>query len=339
MFLRGLREERNRSTLPPVVAVVGTEAYLRLHTLQGVQELLEREHGTVTRTDLEGDATDPPRFVENVSGRLLSGDWQFVVLDNTAGKQVWLETKERRDVLETVLRRPPDGTCLAIVARTMPRTTKVAALVDERGLRVDCDPLPQDVLRDWLMRQARGFELTMTADTAEAFIRYVGPDMNQLASELEKIDIYLGAQRQITPTVLRDVATFNGTAKTWDLLEHLGRRDARRALEALSILLAHGHNAYEIVGLLAWRLRQHWQAAGQLADGASMQHAIRMAGVPPFAADQFRRAQVSMSLDRCRWLHDLLLRVDRKADDLEIGQKLWFFVIQATDNPRKPQAG
>jgi DNA polymerase-3 subunit delta len=70
----------------------------------------------------------------------------------------------------------------------------------------------------------------------------------------------------------------------WQLVDAVGRRDAGRALRALSEVYDPSDRGLRLVGVLAWSTRQLLKFESATRAGSRPPEAAKAAGVPPFKA-------------------------------------------------------
>lgn len=315
-----------KAPLLPVYAVVGPEGYLRRQAVRAVHKLVEQLRGSTGRTRLLSEETDIPRFRRTCAMRLLGYTAHVVTLDLARGES-WLKQEAKRDELSRYCGSPIPETALVIEAPKLAKNLKVAKAIAKAGLWIDCSPFKAHELRQWLIKQARRRKLEMSQDLANEMIGLVGADMNRLHSELIKLDTYMGDEARLSKRTLRDILCWTGDSGAFDLLDHLGRGDVEASLRTLQVMMRNGDHPFRILGLIQSRIRQHWKAAGHVADGASPHSAARAAGVPPFAVSKFLQAHKGLTLEKCRHLHDLLIEADRKASTMTPEARIRLFVM------------
>ena len=95
--------------------------------------------------------------------------------------------------------------------------------------------------------RARGLE--MTGEASELFTLRTGGDTRQIENELEKIDLYLGAngRREVDATVVRTLVPMSRAGVIFELGNAISRRDLDAALGLINQLLYQGESA---IGLL-----------------------------------------------------------------------------------------
>lgn len=115
--------------------------------------------------------------------------------------------------------------------------------------------LPDTSQRGWeaqvealIQERAEALGFAFEPEAMELFMTLAGERTQQIDSELEKLDLYLGPdRRRVTTGDVRTMVPLSRAGVIFELGNALGRRDARRALSLLDSLLAQGENA---VGLL-----------------------------------------------------------------------------------------
>jgi DNA polymerase-3 subunit delta len=187
-----------------------------------------------------------------------------------SGKVVWLRganfladtvtgraaaTLEALEELMGVLERglPPSVHFLLSAGAVDKRRTFFLRL--DRVASVAIYDLPDTSQRGWeaevealVVERAQSLGLKFMPDALELFVLLAGERTQQLASELEKLDLFLGPERRtITEDDVRELVPLTRAAVIFEIGSAIGRRDARRAMQALDHLLAQGENPMAIL--------------------------------------------------------------------------------------------
>jgi DNA polymerase III subunit delta len=89
--------------------------------------------------------------------------------------------------------------------------------------------------------------LIFQAEALEIFVRLAGADTRQLRNELEKIDLYLGQNREIDSELVRNLVAKTATGVIWELGNAIAKRQLSRALALLDQLLFQGETPIGIL--------------------------------------------------------------------------------------------
>ena len=97
--------------------------------------------------------------------------------------------------------------------------------------------------------RARLRGLDLTGDASELFTLLTGGDTRQIDNELEKLDLYLGAQgrREVDAALVRQMVPMSRAGVIFELGNAISRRDLAAALSLIDQLLYQGESA---IGLL-----------------------------------------------------------------------------------------
>ncbi|PYL93630.1 MAG: DNA polymerase III subunit delta [Verrucomicrobia bacterium] len=95
--------------------------------------------------------------------------------------------------------------------------------------------------------RAKKRKLQFDDNALELFVLLTGGDTREIENELEKIDIFLGKERQVNVDLVRELVPLTRAGVIFDLSNALAERDLERALELLRQLLDQGESAIGIL--------------------------------------------------------------------------------------------
>lgn len=106
----------------------------------------------------------------------------------------------------------------------------------------------EDEIMPQVERRAREVGLVFDTAALEMFVHLAGEDSRQLDNEVEKLNLYLGGERnRVTEEDVRLMVPLNRAGVVFELGNAIGRRDLRRALELVRTLIYQGQNAIGIL--------------------------------------------------------------------------------------------
>src|SRR5438309_5772657 len=100
---------------------------------------------------------------------------------------------------------------------------------------------------EMVQTRAKKRKLQFDAEALELFVLLTGGDTREIDSELEKIDIYLGKERQVNVDLVRELVPLTHAGVIFDLSNALAEHDLKRALELVRQLLDQGESAIGIL--------------------------------------------------------------------------------------------
>ncbi|HWC05845.1 MAG TPA: DNA polymerase III subunit delta [Gemmatimonadota bacterium] len=223
-----------RAVLERVITVPGAEAF----------DLETRDAADLSVIELETLVGTPP----------LMNDRRVVLLKNVPS----LPGAVRDRIKETLAESPATLCLIGTGSATM--RGNLYQLWEKAGLRIVCE-LPRRSARSkqvdfdyerWLTVRAKAdFEKRLDREAARE-LAALAADLHALYSELEKVALYVGGERDtIERADVEAVCTGGAIGTVWEWCDAVGAGDRVRAFRLLGELLEAGESAYRLVPLLA----------------------------------------------------------------------------------------
>ena len=252
----------------PITLIYGSSASLRRRAVtQIVEDALpesEREWGLVTLEAKEAG-------VEGISGQLSGGSLmasdRVVVVRN-----VEKLATAAQNALAKALARVSPGTTVVLDAEAASDSRKKGAPVsaelrkalEAKGQIIEATVPDDRELPLWVTEEAKARGKTLAPAVARVLVEVVGPHVDMLVSELEKLITYVGPEaRAVTEADVREIACGEHESTVFELVDAIGQRNAGAALSVLPELLpaGGGHGAgMPILAMISRQLRLIWQA-------------------------------------------------------------------------------
>jgi len=268
-------------TLPnvgPIAVLTGDERHLKRAAFERLaKDVLGDDEESLGLTRFPGDEAELKTVCDELLTVSMWGDRRLVMVDG-AEKFV----SQYRDGLEKYLGHPAKKSVLVLDVKSWPKTTRLAKLVAKIGLDVECSTLSGAELIRWLIDSARSeFGKTLPRDAAALMHELAGDDLGLLEQELAKLSSYVGGRSTIEADDVRTLVGGWRTETTWAIAGALRRGKTGEALDLLDNLLNAGESAHKISAGLTFVFRRLAQAVERVREGASLDAAVRDAGVFP----------------------------------------------------------
>jgi DNA polymerase III subunit delta len=166
---------------------------------------------------------------------------------------------------EDLLKSLPAGAVLVLTAEVVDQRRALFKRIAEIGAVLDCSvragkagetQMRPELARAKIREAIAAAQKQIDADAVEWIIERTGFSMRGLASELEKLVLFVGERRRIQVADAAAVLTSTRETGLFDLTRALDERDAGRALRAVRGLLAQREAEIAILGLVAAEIRQ-----------------------------------------------------------------------------------
>jgi DNA polymerase III delta subunit len=178
------------------------------------------------------------------------------------------EPQTELDALDRYVREPVPQTTLVLVASDVDRTRKLYKTLQKHATIVECWGLKG-------VRDAR-VDLREVARTAEQLVRKAvadagrqidagaarlvaeraGTDIARLRGDVERLLLFTSGSAKITLDDARQVVSAETVQDDWAVTNAIQRRDAPEALRQIALALEAGGVSFQILGQLAWFVRE-----------------------------------------------------------------------------------
>jgi DNA polymerase III subunit delta len=236
---------------------------------------------------------------------------------------------------------PTPGAVLALVAGELRKDSALTKAVAKNGEVLAYDVPKRDLPR-WAAEQFKRLGATADAATCRALVELVGENVEELATEVEKLATW-AAGEPIQEEHVQLLAAGRAETSIFALTDAWGRRDVKNALSACESLLerAQGSRSSElprIVGMLASHVDRVHHCKAAAADGLRARDVAAKWRKSPYYVDKLFSQAENFSEDELREAVVRLADLDhalkggsRLAGDLELQRAL----VDLT-RPREP---
>lgn len=246
---------------PPVLALYGSEAFLRQLALQQVRQFLgdeSLEHAVDGPTAQWRDVHDELSTVS-----LFGGGKPRLVVVTDADKFV----TANRSQLEAYAVAPRKTGLLVLMLQQLLSTTRLYKAIDKLGGAVHCGAPEkksgkrkvEDTKRiiDWLVERAKvTHNIQLQKKAASLLLDLRGVEFGLLDQELAKLALFVEANGKVGPELVQEVTGGWKSQTIWELLDAAMDGNPSAAIEQLDRLIAAGEAPIALFGQLSWSLRR-----------------------------------------------------------------------------------
>ncbi|HOC90876.1 MAG TPA: DNA polymerase III subunit delta [bacterium] len=185
------------------------------------------------------------------------------------------------EAFSAMMRKPPESARMIFVCgeelrkpsgkggamRTEKIMQRVYEDVAKTGVIVRFARMYDEAYTEWIVNRARREGLRLTIDQADRLLDMAGKDVRHLANEVEKLAVRAGDSRQISDDDMRMIVTSSDDIYLYLMIDNMMSGKGRSALVLLDRSMEAGGAPAQIIGFLASRFRQLWQARYLLDKG------------------------------------------------------------------------
>jgi DNA polymerase-3 subunit delta len=203
-----------------------------------------------------------------------------------------------RDAIATLADKSavPETTTLVFVEGKLEKSNIAFSMVAPIAKTTEFPVLPKDELAPWIDAEAKRRGVKLAPRAVPTLAQLIGPDLWMLSNELDKLASYAEGEVVEQETVLEMVSAARDS-RVWDLTDAVVAGDERKALAALSRLLAEGRPAPYLAFMLVREFRQLVIVKDLRERRVRQDEVARQSGVPGF-----RLNAVGASASRYSWV-------------------------------------
>ncbi len=249
LSIEGLQQAVVKGSIAPCYLCAGPEQYTADEAVNLLRDaIVPPEQRSFNFDVLYGYDVDVNEVVALASSYPMMGEKRLVVVKE-------FEKLKNPDILTPYIKNPLETTVLVLVSEQPDFRKNPYRAFDEESI-LECKPVYDNQVPQWVMKRVKQFRKTITADAAALLAAYTGTSLRQIVNELDKLDIYTADRKSIT---IDDVNAVVGVTKAYNIFElykAIGFKDASKAIDILDKMLEHGERPTVIVRMLTRFFRQ-----------------------------------------------------------------------------------
>jgi DNA polymerase-3 subunit delta len=304
-----MSSSKSSEAFAPVVLIEGPEATLRDAALVELRERVlagaPRDFNE-DRFDLGAAGFDPLAIVAAARTHPVMARARLVLVRGAGERRA---EKFLDGALLEYLEAPLETTCLVLEGESVDKRQRWVKRVAKLGQVIDCSGpgRPGDVRR-WIEARMAQRGMRASSGVATALFELVGPNLDRLALEVEKLSLFVGERGEVSAD---DVAELVGQMRpraVYELCDAIGERRLANALRMVAELSDQGQPPLALIGALANHFRKLLRARElRPLEPAEVQ---RKLGVHPFAAQKLVEQVRRFDLRRLKACLDAVRRTD-----------------------------
>jgi len=161
------------------------------------------------------------------------------------------------------LKAPADTTILVLVASQIDQRKALYKACRDSGLVVECHPLPDRELAQWVLAEAARLGKRIERAAAAELLRRAGGQLGDVNNAIALVASYVGEAEIIAERDVIAACADVAEETVWGLTDAIAASDTPQAVSALHRLIALGKNPDEIIGIIHWLLETAYRAAPQ----------------------------------------------------------------------------
>lgn len=190
-------------------------------------------------------------------------------------------SREQQEELLLYLNDPCPTSCLVLTARRLDLRTRLAAILQKKGVLLRFDRLEADSLKESLLAAAHEQGVKLQPDAIGLLMALVGDDFRQLIYNIEKVALFVGEREEIRANDIEAMVGETRVRSIFQLTDAVSGRNLDVALRCLTSLLESGEEPLAIIGMLARQIRLLIRAKALEEQSVSVSRMTQEFHLPP----------------------------------------------------------
>ncbi len=278
--------------------LIGSEGYLKKQYRDKLVDSMVNSDDTMNYYYAEGNNPDLNNIYELGETLPFFAERRVIVMENTG------LLKKASDVNEH-FEKFPDTTYVIMVEEKVDKRNGLYKWFGKHGYVSEMDKPDEKMLVSWVKKLCAEANKTIDDATIYYMIQHMGMEMYLLKNELEKLFSYCCNQTHITLEDMKAVCIDEAEDKVFDMLDAIGNRNQKKALQLYRDLLELRKPAMQILALLIRHFNILMQVSG--LTGKDNKTIASLAGIAPYfvksyakQAEAYTFEQLKSMLEQCQ---------------------------------------
>lgn len=279
--MKSLQEDIRSGNFKHVYLLYGEEAYLVEQYRDRLRDALAAPGDTMNVTVFEGKNIDPKELTELADTLPFFAERRVILVGNSGF------FKRNADELADYLAKIPESAYFVFREEEVDRRGKLFRQVKKYGRAVEFKRQTDAVLMQWVLGRLKKEGKKITRPVMELFLSKTGDDMLFIVQELEKLLCYTMNREVIEAADVEAVCSDQIAGKIFQMVDAIGKREQRQALDLYHDLLALREPSLRILYLIIRQFRILMRLKEMEQMGFDHKGMASMAGVPEFAVRKY----------------------------------------------------
>lgn len=215
-----------------------------------------------------------------------------------------------QDRLINYLEDPAPETTLLLVADKIDNRRRFFQIFKKHGVVLKCDPLTERELPGYVRGMLRQNGVRMSPEALQHFCSLVDTSLHEVHSELDKLCLFVGPQRQIEIDDVETIVSRSRAESVFALGAAIGRADKAQALELLRRLYTANEPPLLLLNLVTGHFRLLWKVTALQASNYAPAQIAKEVQRPPFVVERLLRETRRLAEGDFFQIYRLLLDAD-----------------------------
>lgn len=335
--LTNLHRKIKQKQLKPLYLLYGQEEFLIEETINMIiDSVMSDEEREFNLSVFDMNEVPVEVAIEDAETLPFFGDTKRIVLIKDPLFLTGQKDKQKIDHdlkrLEQYIENPSQDAIVIFISpyEKLDERKKIVKHLKKNGEVFQAATMDEKMLYSWTKNRIEQRKKSISDDTIYLLMQLVGPKLTLLASEIEKIVLYLGDQNEIDSTTIRKLVPRTLEQNIFALIDMIVKRKTAEALTFFFDLLEQKEEPIKILSLLAQQFRLIYQVKLLYKKGYGQNQTASYLKIHPFRVKLAGEQAVQFSEDELKAIINQLADLDFKMKTGKMDKKLLLelFILQ-----------
>ncbi|MDD2401379.1 MAG: DNA polymerase III subunit delta [Clostridia bacterium] len=252
-----------RGVISPIYLIYGEEEYLQEMIITDLKKaLVSSDIGLFNLDEVDGEKVNITSIVDMANTLPAFAEKRLVIVKNAFFLSTSVKVAEKKNKsgeeerLLKYLADPLLSTCLVFWQKgRVDKRKKIYKEIVSAGQTLEIETLKGVDLNTWIVEEAKEMGKKLEPQAIEYMVINLGNKLRNIKSELEKLAIYSGENRNITFQMAKSLVTITTEGNIFNLVDKIGLRKYEEAFVELVNLLKVGEPPVKILFMIARQFR------------------------------------------------------------------------------------
>ncbi len=276
-ILKNIIKDIEKNELKRVYLIYGEEKYLIRTIKNRMIKGLVKADDTMNYTKFVGKDSSVKEIIQTCDTLPFFADYRVVLLEDTGF------FKTSNDEMAEYIKEIPDSSVVIFIEEEVDKRNKVYKQVKSTGYICECSRMNHSELSKWVLVRLNKENKKITKENMDYLLEKLGDDMDNISSELDKLLSYTMGRNIIGKSDIDDVCVSEITGKIFDMVDAIGNKDQKKALDLYYDLIAVREAPMKILYMLTRQfnimlqvkeMEMKGKSSGEMAKNIGMQSFI-----------------------------------------------------------------
>lgn len=271
--MQQIKQDIEQNKFMPCYLLYGSEEYLKNSYTNALVRALSPDQNSMNFNTFDGEDTDPDQIVSLGNTLPFFAERRVILVKNSGLFKAKAESVES---LSEFIKKKPDTAVIVFEEGEIDKRNTLYKAVQKCGRVADFETQDGNFLLSWVYTKFKKEGRQVTKPTLEKFLSMTGTDMQNIASEAEKLICYTMGRNKITDQDVDAICIQQLSDRIFDMIRAVTAHEQKKAIDLYTDLLELKTEPMSILYLLARQYNMLFRIRSLLDEGQG-QNAISAA--------------------------------------------------------------